>query len=256
MDTLTYLESKKEFNVFVASTFSDLAQYRTEKKQAAFNTLLLTSLYQVKRYIAKRLTTALSKGNLPKGKYKADDFIDQLFIEAYDHFGEVTKGKELHPWLFMKADELLEEAMVEEEFNDSFLKNIDDYSKPEWDEMEENFSTDGGGDLVMIEDLDDMSYPKNDYILNHVFVEDNKQEMMDKIDRDLTQDEINKHIELVLYKLPSPMSVVFELVTEYHFTLTEIALIRYTPFEEVQQLFEAARTSLQTSFLKRYPADK
>jgi len=255
MKTLKYLEGKKEFNVFVASTFYDLALYRKENKKAAFNALLQSGLYQVKRYITKRLTTTLSKGNLPQGKYKADDFIDQLFIEAYNHFDEVTNEKELHPWLFKKADELLEDAINEEEFNDFFFKNIDDFSKPEWDEMEENYSTDAGGDFVMTEDLDDISYPKNDYTLNHVFVEDNKQEMMDKIDRDLSQEEIRKHLEVVLYNLPTPMSVVFELVTEYQFTLSEVATIRDESYEEVQRLFEAARLSLQKSFLSRYAAD-
>ena len=162
MDTLKYFESKKEFNVFVASTFSDMVQFKKENDKLDFNNLLLKDLHQVKRYITKRLSTALTKGNLPKGKYKVDDFIDQLFIEVYDHFDEVQNKEELHLWLFKKADELLDDTIADEEFDDYFFRNIDDYSKPEWDAMEEKFSTDGGGDYVMIDELDDISYPKND----------------------------------------------------------------------------------------------
>ena len=148
MDSKKYYESKSDFNVFVASTFSDLKLFKQHNDKASFNNLLLNDLHHVKRYIAKRLATALSKGNLPKGKYKIDDFIDQLFIEIYDHFEEVHNEENLHTWIFMKADKLLEESLVNEEFDEYFFKNIDDYSRPEWEEMEEKFSTDADGELV------------------------------------------------------------------------------------------------------------
>ncbi len=256
MDTLTNYKGKKEFNVFVASTFLDLARYKKEDDQAPFNSLLLKTFHQVKRYINKRLNAALAKGNLPKGKYKPDDFIDQLFIEAYDHFDLVKDKDDLHPWLFKKADELLESTIIDEEFDDYFLKNIDDYSKPEWDAMEEKFSTDGDGDYVMIEELDDMSYPKNDYVLNHVFVEDYKKEIMDKLDKDLGEENIRKHVDMVVHNLPLPMRTVFELATEYQFTLEEITIIRNQSLEEVRLLLENARRVLEASFFNRYTLEK
>jgi len=252
MDTLKYYESKKEFNVFVASTFSDLARFKKQNDKALFNNLLLKDLYQVKRYITNRLVTALAKGNLPKGKYKVDDFVDQLFIVVYDNFDEVKGQEDLHPWLFKKADELLEATIVDEEFDDNFLKNIDDYSRPEWDEMEEKFSTDGGGDFVMIDELDDMSYPKNDYVLNHVFIEDDQKEIMDKLDKDLGEENIKKHTAMVLHYLPMPMRTVFELATEYQFSISQIAMIRNQNIEEVKELLENARKSIEASFFNRY----
>lgn len=256
MDTQTYYEGKKEFSVFVASTFSDLARFKKEDDQAAFNGLLLKTFHQVKQYITRTLNTVLAKGNLPKGKYKPDDFIDQLFIEAYDHFNEVKNKERLHPWLFKKGDELLEDAIINEEFDDYFLKNIDDYSRPEWDEMEEKFSTDGGGDYVMLDELDDISYPKNDYVLNHVFVEDYKKGIMDKLDKDLGEENIRKHIAMVLHNLPLSMRTVFELATEHQFTLEEITIIRSKSLEEVRLLFENARKSLEASFFNRYAIEK
>jgi len=255
MDTLKYYEGKKEFNVFVASTFSDLAQSKKENDRAAFSSLLLKTLHQVKRYITKRLSTALTKGNLPKGKYKLDDFIDQLFIEVYDHFDEVKSEKDFHPWLFKKADELLEDTIVDEEFDDFFFKNIDDYSKPEWDEMEEESSTDGDGDLVMIEELNDISYDHNDYTLNHVFIADDEQELMVKLDKDLSEERIQNHIQMVLQRLPLPMRTVFELFNKQQFALEEIAEIRNSTVQEVGRLLEETRKSLKTSFSNRFLSD-
>lgn len=60
-------------------------------------------------------------------------------------------------------------------------KKIDDLSEPEWGAMQEKISTDGNGDLLMIEELDDMSYSHNDYVLNHVFVKDNEKGLLQKL---------------------------------------------------------------------------
>lgn len=256
MNNPEYYKSKNEFNVFVASTFADLTQYKKDNNPALFNNLLLEDLYQVKRYIANRLVTALAKGNLPKGKYKVDDFIDQLFIVVYDNFEKVEDKEDFHPWLFKKADELLEDAIADEDFDDNFLKNIDDYSRPEWDEMEEKFSTDGDGDFVMIDELDDISYPKNDYVLNHVFIEDDQKEIMDKLDKDLGEENIKKHTAMVLHYLPMPMRTVFELATEYQFSISQIAMIRNQNKEEVKELLENARKSIEASFFNRYEIEK
>ncbi|TLP81736.1 sigma-70 family RNA polymerase sigma factor [Maribacter sp. ACAM166] len=253
--TIDY-KGQKEFYTFVASTYSDLRKFKEAGKKAAFNELLLKDLSQVKRYITKRLNTALSKGNLPMGKYRTNDFLDQLFIEVYDHFEEVKNKKNLYPWLFKRADTILEDTIVDEEFDEVFFENIDDFSKPAWDAMEEKFSTDGDGDLVMMEELDDISYRKNDYVLNHVFVQDDNNEMIAQLDEKWGQENIRKHADMVLHHLPMPMRTVFELATEYHFNVEEIAQIRDQSLDEVQQLLEHARKSLEISFFNRYAIDK
>ncbi|WP_091868517.1 sigma-70 RNA polymerase sigma factor region 4 domain-containing protein [Pricia antarctica] len=255
MNNKIVYKTRKEFHIFVASTYPDLKEIKDFGDKKAFNELLLKDLPQVRRYITKRLNTALSKGNLPRGKYRPDDFIDQLFIEVYDHFDEVGNKADFYPWLFKKADELLDDTIIDEEFDAVFFENIDDFSRPEWNEMEEKFSTDGDGDLVMLEELDDISYPKNDYMLNHVFVEDDKKEIIDKLDKELGEKNIRRHADMVLHYLPLPMRTVFELATQYHFDVEEIAKIRNQSIQEIRELLENARKSLETSFLNRHFAD-
>lgn len=245
-------KSQKEFHKFVASTFSDLKDYQDECNKTAFNRLLLKILSEVKRYIIDRLSTDFIKGKLTERKYCVDDFIDQLCIEAYYHFEEVEAKDDLYPWLFKKADDVLKDTIKEEEFEKYFFENIDNFTKPEWDEMEERFSINGEGELIMIDDLDDILYRKNDSVLNHVFVEDYKKEIIEQLDRDLGKENIRKHTALVLHHLPMPMRTVFELATKYEFTLEEIAMIRNLSFEQVRQLLENARKSLEVSLFNRY----
>ena len=250
--TYNYME-QREFHLFASNTFSDLQGLRNDKNIDAFNNILMKAIPDVRRYIQKRLNDALRKNQIDKGRYKADDFVDQLFIEAYELFDEIVDQNELYPWLFKKADELMEEAIVEEEFDTFFFENIDNYSRPEWDEMEEKFSTDGDGDLVMIEELDDSSYRKNDYILNHVFIEDENKELIERLDTELDSERARKHTEMVLSHLPTPMRKVFELFTEHQFDVAEIAKIRNRTVQEVETLLGEARKSLRTSFSNRYP---
>ena len=245
-------QRQREFHIFVASTYSDLLRFKKAGDASSFNNLLLKAVPAVRLYVQKNLNRALATGKIDRNKYKADDFIDQLFIEVYDHIDEIDNEKELHLYMFKKVDELLDDILVEEEFDSVFFENIDNYSKPEWDAMQEKFSTDGDGDLVMTEELDDISYAKNDYILNHVFVEDTDQEVMDQLDNELDNENIRKHSQMVLHQLPIPVQKVYELFTEYQFDIAEIAKIRNSTIKEVESLLETAKKGLRTSFLKRY----
>ncbi len=250
--TLKHYERQKEFHLFVTDTYAQLAEFREAGDKSSFNMTLLKILPEVKRYVSKNLQTALNKGSIPKNKYNTDGFINELFIKAYDHFDEVANKKELHPWLFKKADELLEDVLTEEEFDDFFFKNIDNYSKPEWDAMEQKFSTDGDGDLVMLEELEDISYDKHDYVLKDIFIEDDREAMVEKLDKKLDEEKKRHHINMVLLQLPDPMRRVFELFNEHHFELDEIAQIRNTTVAEVETFLADARKILKTSLLNRY----
>ncbi len=251
-NTIDFKKQRREFHVFVASAYYDLARFKKEGNTTAFNALLLKTMPEVKRYIQKSLYAAMVNKQIDSGRYKSDDFVDQLFIEAYDHFDEVANKENLYLWLFKKANELLEDALLEEEFDSLFFENIDNYSKPEWDAMEEKFSTDGDADLVMMEELDDMSYPKNDYVLNPIFVEDDSKEFIAQLDRNLSAENIRKHANMVLRQLPVPMRKVFQLYNEHRFELKEIAIIQKCSVQEVETLLEAARKNLQATFFNRY----
>jgi DNA-directed RNA polymerase specialized sigma24 family protein len=118
--------------------------------------------------------------------------------------------------------------------------------------MQEKFSTDGDGDLLMIEELDDNSYNHNDYILNHVFVEDKEKSIIKKIDNHLSEEEIQHHLAMVLHNLPLSIRNVFELHTIENLELEEIAQIRNNTLQEVQALFKKAKKALLVSFMNRY----
>ena len=253
---ISYFQNKKEFRLFVTKSFPNLIKLKKEGDQTSFNALVLKIMPQIRQYVNTQLNTAIRKGHFSKNKYKADDIIDQLFIEIYDHIEEVKHEKDFYLWLFKTTNSLLDDIKVEEEFDDLFFKNIDGYSKPEWDAMQEKYSTDGGGDLLLIEELEDMSYNHNDYTLNHVFIENDEKDLVKKIDKDLKEENVKNHIAMVLHNLPNAMRNVFELSTNQELSLEEIAQIRNNTVDEVEQLLKDAKKALQLSLFNRYSTNE
>lgn len=250
--TITYYQHQKEYRQFVENTFQDLVILKKEEDKEGFNKKMIKILPEMKKYIQGRLKAFIKKGGFPKGKYHADAFVDQLFIEVYEHIDEIKKEKDFYLWLFKKTNELLEDTILEEEFNNLFLQNIDDYTKPEWDTMVEDFSADAEGDLLMMEEFDDISYSAPTYNINAIFIEDSEKELTQKLDKALREEDINRHINMVLSHFPLAMQTVFDLYTNQHFTLEEIAIITNTTVQEVETLLKAAKRNLEKSFFNRY----
>jgi RNA polymerase sigma factor (sigma-70 family) len=247
----TYYKIRKQLRVSIKQTFPNLLKFKQEENKVEFNNLLLDAVPEIRKYIIKRVQTAIQKNHFPKNKYVPNDFIDQLFIETYDQIENFSGDDEFYVWLYKKTNELLEDAFIKEEFDDLFFKNIDDYSKQEWEQMEENYTAESDGDLIMKEELDDISYYKNPYSLDDVFIENTESELVHKIDEKLHQEQADKHIEIVLHNLPLPSRNVFELYTKQHLTIPEIAEVRNISILEAEQLLESARESLKASLFNR-----
>ncbi|WP_281846757.1 RNA polymerase sigma factor [Olleya namhaensis] len=249
---ISYYHNKQEYRLFVKQSYSSLLKLKNQGDKKAFNTLVLKILPTLRNYINRGLNVFISQGHFSKGKYKGDDIIDQLFIEIFEHIEDVKHEDDFYAWLYLKTDQLMEDIKVEEEFNDLFFKNIDNYSKPEWDAMEEKYTKDADGDLLLIEELSDSSYNHNDYDLKPVFIEDNEVAFIEKIDKHLKQDTLKSHTAFVINNLPFAMRHVFELFTNEHLSLEEIAIVRKSTIEDVKQLLHDAKRALQVSLFNRY----
>ena len=214
-----------DVRIIMKETYSKLVSFKRKENRESFNSELLKVLPQIYRYVSKRLNSAVANGKLNKGMFNPNDFTDQLFIEVYDNIDDIKTENELHIFLFKKVDELLEDSLVEEEFDHVFFDNIDTYSKPEWDAMEENYTQDGDGDFLLLEELDDKSVDKSNYSLNQVFITEEEKQLADKLDESLNKERIYRHIQLVLDKMNMPMRTVFELYANEGLTTEEIAEI-------------------------------
>lgn len=250
-NTLHYDQKQAEFHRFVTDNYEVLKRLREEDKRAAFNELLLKVLPDTRRYLTRGLRIALEKGMISHNKFEPEDLFDQLIIDVYDHLHEVRDPDEFHAWLFQRAEKLLDDMEVEEEFESYFYDNIDDYSRAELEQMKEEFSTDGDGDLVMLEELDDISYKDHHYLLRNIYLDDAHEDLMALMDSDEQKQRARRQLETVLFRLPPNMRSVFELATEQLFSIQDIARIKGVSVGRIDKTLERARELLRDSLKNR-----
>ena len=250
-DPVIYDPRGSEFQSRVTTGFDELKKLKAEGRREAFNEKLLGLLPDVKRYITRGLRLALAKGVISHNKYRPDDFFDQLFLDVYDHLSEVPNGKAFHAWLFSRAESLLEEMEVKEIFDTFLFENVDDYSRAERSEMDESFSTDGDGDLIMMDELDDISYKRHHYLLRNIFLDDAHEDLMAMIESTGGQKRVESHLDNVLFELPPNLRSVFELAYEQGFEPEEIARIKHMEPQQVDSLLQKARKQLRETLSER-----
>tara|TARA_R110002049_G_scaffold298365_3_gene488057 strand:- start:7540 stop:8280 length:741 start_codon:yes stop_codon:yes gene_type:complete len=243
---------KNEHHIKIQQALVVLRTLKNDNNQEAFKHKFMELLPTIKQYIQNSLETASKKELLKQQGYGVDDFVNELYIYVYDHIEELENQDDFHIWLFQAIDRLIQDALTDEEFDDFFFKNIDDYTRQEWDAMEEEFTMDSDGDLVMIEELDNTTLTKNDYELKDVFIEDNEKELTTKLEKELSQNHINTHARMVMNKLPLATQSVFDLYTFRGFETKEIARIKQMQVNNVDKLLREAQDILKTSFKSRF----
>ena len=238
---------------FQASAFwLELTRSKETENKEGFNEAMLAIIPEIRKYIIHRLNVQLKKGLISKGKHEVDEFIDELFIEAYDNLPRFNNPTEFSNWLYQKVDELLEDASIDDQFETLFFKNIDTYTQVEWDSMEEQYTIDGGGDLLMIEELNGQTDTNYFYTLRDVFIEGKDQELIEKIDRKLTSEKINNHFNLVLSNLTLNARNLFDLSATQKLEASDISKIKHLPINEVSKSLNDLREKLRDSFKVRY----
>lgn len=233
--------------------FYTLRSYKEQDDQTSFNLYIQKVIPEITAYIQKQLNIAIERGSIYKGKHKAEEIIDELYIKAYEHIQNIEKSEFFKIWLYRTANQLLSDLITEDQFDEFFFQNIDKLTKSEWAEMEENYSTDGDGDFVMLEELDDISYPKNDYELRDILIEaDEEEHIIKDLDDKIGLDRINKHIRMLLPKLPADTASILDLFSQQKLSKEEIADIKNISVKAVQDYLNEARNLIRISLENRY----
>lgn len=249
----TCYKNRRQIRISIVQTVPTLLRLKRERNKTAFSKFLLNIIPHIQKYIVQKLKTAVQKNHFKKNKYDPNKFLNQLSMETYERMENFSNEDEFYVWLYKKTNKLLANAIIEEEFDDLFFKNINNYSIKAWDQMEEKFTTESDINLVLKKELDDISYYKNPYTVNDVFIENTKVATLENIDECLKKEQIYKHVLIVLHFLPIQTRNVFELFTKHHLSVEEIALIRNISISKCNQLLDGGRKSLRASLFNRCP---
>lgn len=240
----------KLLKVSIKDAWTSITVNKEDKNK--FNEEFMKFVPALRHYILSRIRFSVSTGKLPENKYKVDDFLDELFISAYENIQHYDSPEDYYVWLIQTLDGLLEDISIEEEFNEFFFKNIENYTHEEWEAMEEEYTKGADGQYILTEELDDASYDKHQYTLRDVFIDDSSEALINKISDKLNAEQIKRHIELMINKLPVDQQIVFQQAVLLGSNLSQIAKVRTEDAKKIENSLNVARLTIQQSFVARF----
>jgi len=227
----------------------------SDKKIASttnLNTKITSYMEPVKRYVANRLRLAVIDGIISRGKYRVEDITDEIYIrlneEEFDP--DLLAGDRVKLLMFMLADRQLEEIFAEEYVHGEDI-SVEEIVAGELKTLEEKFVAEADGDLVLYEELDDISYQhdqeqKTIFLLEPGF----ESELISALDLGnlyAETAETRKTLARVYQKLPKLIGSIVDLHTAGGLSAEEIARVRNMDVKDVDRIIYQVKVHFQAA---------
>ncbi|WP_027419012.1 hypothetical protein [Crocinitomix catalasitica] len=234
------------------SVWMDLVNFKALDDQKSFNNLMLAALPEMEKYVASRLRLAHNRGQLPEGKYEVSDFTNDLFIAAYDEFARFKTANEFSNWLYIKMDELIEDQIVEEDFDDFFFNDFGNYSTDEWQALEDKIDTSDKTGKVELKMSDSAITKSGEKVLAEIFKTDAERQQLEQIRNEVGDKGIASHLNLVMNQLAPLSAVTLNLVVEHGVTPKDAAEIKQISENEIEADIKKSKGHILDSFASRF----
>ena len=191
-------------------------------------------------FLMKRLTPAINGfvskylAHKQKGIDPAitiEDVVDEIYLAIFEKFEDRPLDNEkVSPWSYQIARETMEKLIHENPADEGKVK-LSKLAKKELSELEEEYTTDAEGELIMFEELDDISYRKMKY------PEETK---MDTALIEHTENpEFNEVLNDILKTTSSEKRTIFQLYWFHELTEREIASAMDMPLKTVKSIINS-----------------
>ena len=209
-------------------------------KNSPFEKRTLSIAHMLHPYVKQRLKVGENLGIVPINMFKTNGIIDEVILSIYEKgTNKNIENNELRLLMFELANKKLQSLFEDEKWHKRSISTkilLDEELKL----LEENFTVDAGNDLIMNEELDDISYHQNDHEL-HLLATDGSQEnvleLLDIEDASVFERKENKNIFERMYKmLPLQTSNVVDLYILGKLNMQEISHILNVDTIEVKRI--------------------
>lgn len=238
---------------------SALQEMSGKGQREEFAFLIGQLLDPVKHYMRRRIKVFEVKGLIPEGALKLDEVFESYKTRLFEQYPTmIASNVSPEIWAYRLADEELEKALKARAWDGTDKRvSIEELTAKEIKEMEEEFSTDGDGDLVMLEELDDISYHLDDYITEDIELGVNEEEkLLEQLEAESpdvpAEQSFHRKTSAMLASMPLQESSIFDLYVHSRLSVEEIALVKNIPADEVQKTLDNVRQQLRQGFRKMY----
>jgi len=134
-----------------------LAQHKEENDFEQFYTKISTLEPDLKKFMSRSLKAAENQAAVDRGFYNADELLDEIYLEVFKEFADYMDADKLKTILFSKAIQKIEEKKIIEQETPEYV-STEKMLKDEMNALDEKFTTQADGDLILNTELDDISY--------------------------------------------------------------------------------------------------
>ncbi|MGI9531201.1 hypothetical protein [Lutimonas sp.] len=209
----------------------------------------LTIVHLLHPYAKQRIRVGEKLGYFPKNMYRSSEIIDEVVLEIYEKGGHKSKDAEA---LRMAMFELLNAKMLSLFKSEAWHKDaisIKLILEEELKQLEENFTADAGNDLIMNEELDDISYHQNDTGIAELPYDASEEGVklflgLDQI-KQFQETSDRTALRKVYYKLPVNTSNIVDLYILGKLSFHEIAVILQMEVSEVKEIVTFVRETIK-----------
>ncbi|ULC58512.1 hypothetical protein MBM09_11330 [Flaviramulus sp. BrNp1-15] len=217
-----------------------LEKLNDKATQTAFDKKVVSVTQHLRAYTNHRLYIAESTGIIPKNMYTSNDLIDEGIAKFYERGYNIDDDiSQIKLKLFKIVDNDLNELFKNEAFHKNTM-STHSILEEELDGLEEKFTVDEDFDLIMNEELSDISYKQDQN--NDVFVYDNENEAIKSAFEisDISSTR-NKHLLGKIYTwLPLNVSGIVDLFVFGNLSFDEIAKVKSIEARRVERVLELA----------------
>lgn len=196
----------------------------------AFYKKIATLVPELKKFVTGSLLAAENQGLLDKGFYDADEMLDEVYLDTFKVFPSERDTIRLRRFLFKTAIKKLEqkkEIEVPDEVNTHALL------KSELKTLSEEFTTEGDGDRVLYEELDDISYRQKQGWSPEIYLDQElERQLIAKLglhEASLLSDEKRRLLGVLYTTIPQRSKSVIELLVFGNQDTHEISEILEVP---------------------------
>ena len=200
-------------------------------------------------YVKQRLKVAESMGIIPKNMYRSNEIIDDVVLEVYDK--KIDKKiyiKHLKLWMFSMSNKKLSKLFEKEKWHKNSI-SIKILLEEELAMLEEKFTIDSGFDLIMNEELEDISYHQHDgepHLLDSDDLQCDIADFFELKDKTYFKDKEKQILVRRMYnELPFQSSNIVDLHVLGKLEIKEISMILDTDITEVKNIIHFVKNNFR-----------
>lgn len=218
-----------------------LHRHKDENDFEQFYNKIASMVPDLKKFTTRSLLAAEGQGTIDRGFYNAEGILDEIYLEVFKDFNDIKDEERLKIILFSKAVQKIEEKKIIEQETPDYLPT-EKMLQEELDRLDEEFTTDADGDLILNTELDDISYKQPRQRPSNVLLDRSlEQQLIKKLDMDdtLLPSLERRTLFGALYNfIPTRSKSVLELYAFGNRNIHDISEILEVPEEVVDRIMD------------------